>query len=74
MVKDFTAYSVLRAKYPETECVLMQEVSDASGHTRSRSLDFMVVNLWNSRGLSVIGIEKKTNLGDWLKELKNPAK
>lgn len=74
MQNEFTAYNVLRARYPEKECVLLQEVSDASGHSRSRSMDFMVINLWNSRGLAVTGIEKKTNRGDWLKELKTPEK
>ena len=72
--KKLSTWQILRNKFPENECVLMQEVSDASGFSRSRSLDYMVVNLWQSRGLSVIGIEKKSNRGDWLKELKNPAK
>lgn len=69
-----TAWQTLRAKFPAEEYVLIAEVSDASGFSRSRSLDFMLINLWNSRGLAVTGIEQKSNRGDWLKELKNPAK
>lgn len=65
---------VLRYKFPENEYVLIEEVSDASGFSRSRSLDYMLINLWNSRGLAVTGIEQKSNRGDWLKELKNPQK
>jgi len=67
-----TPYQLLRTKYPENECVLIREVSDSTA--RHRSLDFMVINLWESRGLSVIGIEVKSYRGDWLNELKNPAK
>jgi hypothetical protein len=72
--KKLSTLEVLRMRYPATEAVVIQEVSDASGHARSRSLDFMVINLWVSRGLSIIGIEKKSNRGDWLKEIKNPKK
>lgn len=34
----------------------------------------MLVNLWNSRGLSITGIEKKSYRNDWQRELKNPQK
>lgn len=69
-----STWQLLKNKFPEPECVLIEEVSDASGHARSRSLDFMAINLWNSRGLAITGIELKSWRGDWLKELKNPAK
>lgn len=66
--------SILGGRFPSPEYVLMEEVSDASGHHRSRSLDYMAVGMWNSRGLAIHGIEQKSWRGDWLKELKNPAK
>lgn len=66
-------YSLLRKRYPAEEYVLLKEVSDATG-SRNRSLDYMVVNLWPSRGLSIIGIEQKSHRSDWLNELKNPKK
>lgn len=69
-----TTWEVLRYKFPENEYVLIEEVSDASGFNRSRSLDYMLINLWQSRGLAVTGIEKKSNRSDWLKELKQPQK
>lgn len=72
--KKKSTWQCLRDKFPENECVLMQEVSDKSGFSRSRSLDYMVVNLWESRGLSITGIELKSNRSDWLRELKNPKK
>lgn len=74
MTDKLTTWQVLRNKFLESEYVLLSEVSDASGFSRSRSLDFMIINLWQSRGLSVTGIERKSNRADWLKELKNPAK
>lgn len=72
--RKLSTWEVLRFKFPATECVLIEEVSDASGFSRSRSLDYMTIQLWESRGLAVTGIEKKTNRSDWLKELKNPQK
>jgi hypothetical protein len=69
-----TPFQVLRRKFPSNEYVLIQEVSDAAGHSRSRSLDYMLINLWTSRGLAVTGIEQKSHRSDWLNELKNPMK
>lgn len=68
-----SVYNLLRKKYPAEECVLLEEVSDTTGG-RNRSCDFMVVNLWKSRGLSIIGIEQKSYRSDWLNEMKNPKK
>lgn len=52
----------------------MAEVSDAVGFSRSRSADYIAVNLWPSRGLTITGIEVKSYRSDWLSELKKPAK
>ena len=52
----------------------MAEVSDAAGFSRSRSADYVVVNLWPSRGLEIYGIELKSYRSDWLSELKKPDK
>lgn len=67
-------YQILRNRFPENEYVLIQEVSDRSGFSRSRSLDFMLINLWESRGLAITGIELKRSRTDWLRELKKPEK
>lgn len=66
-------YLVLRNKFPAEEYVLIAEVPD-NVSARNRYLDFMVINLWQSRGLAVTGIERKSNRGDWLNERKNPKK
>lgn len=66
-------YIVLRNKFPAEEYVLISEVPD-NVSSRNRYLDFMIINLWASRGLAVTGIERKSNRGDWLNEKKNPKK
>lgn len=66
------AYKLLRAKYPENECILVHEVADST--SRRRYLDFMVINLWESRGQSIMGFEVKSYRSDWIKELKTPEK
>ncbi len=72
--QKLTTYQVLLNKFPSNEYVLIKEVSNASGFSRSRSLDYMAINLWVSRGLAVTGIEQKSNRGDWIKEMKSPEK
>jgi hypothetical protein len=67
-------WPILRRRFPESEYALMQEVSNAAGHHRTNSADYIAVNLWPSRGLAIHGIERKTYRGDWLRELKSPAK
>lgn len=67
-------WDILRKRFPENEYALMEEVSDAAGFNRSRSADYIAVNLWPSRGLAINGIELKSGRGDWLNELKNPKK
>lgn len=69
-----SVWDLLSKKYPSSEYALMQEVSDAAGHSRSRSADYIAVSLWPSRGLAVNGIELKSYRSDWLSELKNPKK
>ena len=65
-------HEILKTKYPESECVVVKEVADST--SRKRYLDYMVINLWESRGQSIIGFEVKSHRNDWLKELKSPDK
>lgn len=65
-------HEILKTKYPESECVVVKEVADST--SRKRYLDYMVINLWESRGQSIIGFEVKSYRNDWLKELKSPDK
>lgn len=67
-------YDILRKRYPANEYALMEEVRDKAGFDASRSADFVLMNLWPSRGLHLTGFEQKSNRNDWLKELKQPDK
>ncbi|WP_214228637.1 hypothetical protein [Pedobacter sp. B4-66] len=67
-------FEIVRKYFPEKEYALMQEVRNAAGFGASRSADYMAMNLWPSRGLSLHGIEQKSFRSDWTKELKSPEK
>lgn len=65
---------ILLKSFPASQYALMPEVRDAAGYGASRSADFLIMGLWPSRGLDLIGVERKSYRGDWIKELKTPAK
>jgi hypothetical protein len=74
--KFATAHDVieaLRAKYPANAYAFLTEVADATGFAR-RHCDALVMSLWPSRGLEIIGFEVKVRRSDWLKELAMPEK
>jgi hypothetical protein len=50
------------------------EVSNGTGSHARRSADAVVMNLWPSRGLELVGYEHKVSRSDWLHELKQPEK
>jgi hypothetical protein len=49
-------------------------VRDAAGFDAKRTADAIVMSLWPSRGLELIGFEIKCSRTDWKRELDNPAK
>lgn len=54
---------------------MLREVRNATGFARvTRTADALVVSLWPSRGVWFAGVEVKVSRGDWLRELKDPAK
>lgn len=71
---------VLRAHYVgadgnSEEWVLFDELrSDAGFNGGTSQCDLLAVNTWPSRGFRRVGHEVKVSRGDWLKEMKNPAK
>lgn len=73
-MNNIDIYTILQGRYRPNDFALMAEVSDKAGHSRTGSLDYVAVDLWPSRGLAIHGIELKRSRGDWLRELKNPAK
>ena len=65
---------LLRAKYDPQAYVLLTEVGNSTGFGCRRHCDALVMSLWPSRGLEIIGIEVKVRRSDWLKELSLPEK
>jgi len=54
--------------------VLLPQVADATGSQATRRVDAIVCQTFPSRGLWLAGVEIKCQRGDWLSELRNPAK
>ena len=71
---EFELFQALRPFYPAREYALLPQVADGTGAGTSRHCDALALSLWPSRGLHLSGFEMKSYRGDWLRELKNPAK
>ncbi len=65
---------VIRNGYPPDAYAVLTEVANTTGAGQSRYADAVAMSLWPSRGLGLHGFEIKVSRGDWLSELKNPAK
>jgi len=50
------------------------EVADGTGSNARRRADALVLNLWPSRGMELVGYEIKVSRADWLHEMKQPEK
>jgi hypothetical protein len=64
----------LRHRYSGEAYAFMSQVGNATGYGVSRHADALVMSLWPSRGLTLMGFEIKANRGDWMRELKKPGK
>lgn len=74
-MKSEFMFDSLRGLYPGAHgWILLPQVRDATGAGSGRTCDGLAMNAWPSRGLEVHGFELKTHRGDWLRELKKPAK
>lgn len=67
--------NALEVKYSPSEWAFFPEFCKSEGSTtQGRRTDAIAFNTWPSRGLEVHGFELKASRGDWLRELKDPAK
>lgn len=65
----------LASKYPAPAYAFLAQVRNGTGYLNvTRTADAMVMGLWPSRGLELVGFELKVSRSDWLRELKNPDK
>jgi hypothetical protein len=67
--------AALGRQYPATHgWIVLPQVRDATGAGAGRTCDALALNAWPSRGLELQGFELKISRGDWLRELRQPAK
>jgi len=66
--------AALEKRYQAPEWALLFEVPSGLGRSYGRSADALAMNLFESRGFRVEGIEIKVSRGDWLRELRDPEK
>ena len=65
----------LRTKYGDKQVyAFFTEVGNSTGFKCNRHADVLVMSLWPSRGLEVIGFEVKVSRSDWKRELEHPEK
>lgn len=64
----------LRARFCLPAWAFFPSVRNAAGFDANRTADGIAMSLWPSRGLEVYGFEIKVSRGDWLSEMRNPAK
>lgn len=65
---------LLRRRHGPPEWAFIPQVRDKTGAHNARTADAVAMGLWPSRGLHLHGFEIKVSLGDWRRELGNPAK
>ena len=74
MEKTEQVINALRNKYPSSAYAFLTQVGNSTGWECNRWADVIVMSLWPSRGLEIIGFEIKVSRQDWVKELKHPDK
>lgn len=67
--------AALKRRHRPGEALVLPQVRNTTGYQYTvRYADAISMGLWPSRGLELHGFEIKVNRGDWLRELKDPAK
>ena len=72
--KTLELLEILRSKYYHEKYAFIQEFRGGTAWTRESRADAIVMGLWPSIGLELIGFELKVSRADWLREIKNPNK
>ncbi len=71
---DADVRAALRLRFAAPQYAALEEVGNATGFRTNRHIDVLVMSLWPSRGLELMGVEIKVSRGDLVRELKNPNK
>lgn len=67
-------FEAIRNEHPADAWAVLPQLRDGTGWRAGRTADAVAMSLWPSRGLGLHGFEIKVSRGDWLRELKQPAK
>jgi hypothetical protein len=76
-LEKFTADEIRKAldtRFTQPEWALFFEVGNGTGYTCNRHADAIAMNMYPSRGLSIVGFEIKVSRADLKKELDSPNK
>lgn len=66
--------ALLRKRYQHPEWALMFEVANGTGHHGKSYADAVAMNLYPSRGLTILGFEIKVSKQDFMREIEKPDK
>lgn len=67
--------AALAKRHPAPAWAFLEQVRNGTGWARSaRTADALAMSTWPSRGLELHGFEVKVTRGDWIRELREPAK
>jgi len=64
----------LQHKFAPPYHIFLAGLRNATGFDASRTADAIAIGLYRSQGTEIHGFEIKVSRGDWLRELKDPAK
>jgi len=67
-------FALIQRKYPSPAYAVFGQVGNTTGSNTSRWADALVMSLYPSRGLDLIGFEIKVSRSDWKHEIKTPKK
>lgn len=72
---ELAIFRALSTVFPAPAHTLLSQVRNGTGFSRGpRTADALAISTYPSRGLWMAGVEIKTYLGDWKRELANPEK
>lgn len=74
LTTEHAVYEALRAHFKRPAYAVLPGVSNATGATKQRTVDALVMSLWPSRGLTLAAVEIKVSRSDLLRELVDPQK
>lgn len=70
-IKTPELLALLESHYTSEKWAFLPQVANATAHQKTRTADALVMGLWPSVGLDLIGFELKVSRADWRKEMQD---